>query len=145
MKRAVFLFSLGALLVSATAMRANGQNGQQPPPAQPPPPASPTAQPPATPPAAEEPGAPLNKLGLSDDQKKQIHDIRKQSQQQVQDVHSDTSLTQQQQTQQIRQIRHKAAQQVDGVLTPDQRAKYDAWRKAHQRAHHQPKTQQQPS
>jgi Spy/CpxP family protein refolding chaperone len=142
MNRTFAFLSLAALFAAAPALRAQAPGGQQPPaapapsaPSQPAPAAP--AQQPGQPPAAEaEQGAPLSKLGLSDEQKKQIHDIRQQSQQQVQVVRNDTSLTPQQQTQQIRQIRHKAAQQVDGVLTPEQRAKFDAWRRAHQRHHH---------
>ena len=142
----IALLVLGMTAAWGPALRAQAPGGQQPPaapppsaPSQPAPvaPAQAPGQQPAQPPAAEaEQGAPLNKLGLTDDQKKQIHEIRKQAQQQVQAVRSDTSLTSQQQTQQIRQIRHKAAQQVDGVLTPEQRAKFDAWRRAHQRHHH---------
>jgi Spy/CpxP family protein refolding chaperone len=139
MKRTRSFAILGTLLLFVTALRAQSPSGQQPPAA--PPPSTPAQSPP---PAAEpEAGAPLSKLDLSNDQKKQIHNIRKESQQEVQKVRSDTSLTQQQQTQQIRQIRHSATQKVEGVLTPDQRAKYDAWHKAHQRQHHA--SHQQPS
>jgi len=142
MERTFALLAFGVMFAAAPALAAQTPSGQQPPappasgtPAQP----TPTApvQQPAQPPLTEgERGAPLNKLDLSNDQKKQIHEIRKQAQQQVQAVRNDTSLTPQQQTQQIRQIRHKSAQQVDAVLTPEQRAKFDAWRRAHQRHHH---------
>jgi len=149
MTRTLALIFLGAALAAAPSLFAQGSGGQQPPPASNPPAPSPQAAPPqqqsAPPPAAEpEEGAPLSKLGLSDDQKKQIHSIRQQAQSQVQAVRSDTSLTPQQQTQQIRLIRRKAAQQVDGVLTPEQRQKYDEWRKAH-RHRRRPTPQQQPA
>jgi len=122
---------------------AERPGGQQPPPQAPSAPSQPAAsapaQQPAQPPAAQpEEGAPLSKLGLSNDQKKQIHGIRKNSQQQVQAVKSNASLTPQQQAQQVRQIRRTTMQQVDGVLTPEQREKYDAWRRSHQRRHHPP-------
>ena len=126
------LIALGIALVAAPALLAQGSGSQQQPA-----PGAP-AQQPAAPAAAEpEEGAPLSKLGLSDDQKKQIHTIRKQAQEQVQAVRKDTSLTSQQQTQQIRQIRRNEALSVDSVLTPEQREKYQAWRKAHQRRHRQ--------
>lgn len=134
MNRTLALLSLSALLVYSPALHAQASGSQQPPAA--PAPSAPAQQPAQSPAAESEQGAPLSKLDLTNDQKKQIHDIRKQSQRQVQAVRSDTTLTPEQQTQQIRQIRHKAAQQVEGVLTPEQRAKFDAWRKAHQRHHH---------
>ncbi len=115
-------------------LRAESPGGQQPPPQAPSTPSPPAASAPAQ---AEE-GAPLSKLGLSDDQKKQIHGIRKNSQRQVQAVKSNASLTPQQQAQQVRQIRRAAMQQVDGVLTPEQREKYDAWRRSHLRRRHPP-------
>ena len=120
-------------------LRAQSPGGQQPPPQAPGVPTRPSASAPAQPPAAQaEEGAPLSKLGLSDEQKSQIHGIRKNSQRQVQAVKSNASLTPQQQAQQVRQIRRTAMQQVDGVLTPEQREKYDAWRRSHQRRHHPP-------
>ena len=129
MRRYFVFLSLAAAIGATRTIAAQNSGGQQPPPPAPSAPAQPAARPPAEP----EEGAPLNKLGLSDDQKRQIHGIRKKSQQQVQAVRSDTSLTPQQQAQQTRQIRRKANQQVESVLTPDQREKYDAWRRAHQR------------
>lgn len=133
MTRTLALIALGAALAAAPSFLARGVGAQQQPA-----PNAPAQQQPAPPPAAEpEQGAPLNKLGLSDEQKKQIHDIRQQAQEQVQAVRKDTSLTPQQQTQQIRQIRRKALQQVEGVLTPEQREKYNAWRRAHQRQRRQ--------
>ena len=136
MNRKLALIALGAVTMTAPALFARGSGGQQPPaqnpPAQSPP--APAGQQPATPPAAQsEEGAPLSKLGLSDDQKKQVHKIRKQAQEQVQAIKKDTSLTEQQQNLQIRQVRRNEMQQVDGVLTPEQREKFDAWRKAHAR------------
>ena len=148
MTRCCALFVLGAALVAAPSLLAQGTGGQQTPPASNPPAQSPQAAPPAQPsappPAAEpEEGAPLARLGLSDGQKKEIHSIREQAQSQVQAVRNDTSLTPQQQTQQIRQIRRKALQDVEGVLTPEQREKYQAWRKS--RHHHRRAPAQQPA
>ncbi|HKM89672.1 MAG TPA: hypothetical protein VJX29_03580 [Candidatus Acidoferrales bacterium] len=135
-----FGFLCLAMAMGGTPMlRAESPGGQQSPPQAPSAPAHPAASAPAQPPAAQaEEGAPLSKLGLSDDQKRQIHGIRKNSQRQVQAVKSNVSLTPQQQAQQVRQIRRAAMQQVDGVLTPEQREKYDAWRRAHQRRRHPP-------
>lgn len=133
------------MAVAATAALAAPQTPVQ----QNPPPAAAPAQQPAPPSAGAEPaqqsgapeaqnpkeqGAPLSRLGLSEDQKKQIHDIHKQTDQQVEEVRNNTSLTEQQQRQQIRQLRRGANQQVESVLTPEQREKYDAWRRA-QRQH----------
>ena len=156
MTRSLALIFLGAALaappctaccMAAPSLFAQGSGGQQLPPVSNPPAQSPQAAPPeqsAPPPAAEpEEGAPLNRLGLSDDQRKQIHSIRRDAESQVQAVRADTSLTPQQQTQQIRQIRRKALQQVEGVLTPEQREKYQAWRKS--RHHHRPAPAQQPA
>jgi len=143
MKR-YFGFLCLAVAIGGLAMRgAENSGGQQQPPQTPSAPSQPAAgapsHPPAQSPAAQpEEGTPLSKLDLSDDQKKQIHGIRKKSQQQVQAVKGNTSLTPQQQAQQVRQIRRTANQQVEGVLTPDQREKYEAWRRAHQRRHHPP-------
>ena len=147
MNRTLALIALGAVYAAAPALLAQGAGGQQqpPPPAQNSPAQSPQAAPaqqPAPPAAAPGEGSPLSQLGLSDDQKKQIHKIRKQAQDQVQAIRKDTSLTEQQQTTQIRQVRRNQIQQVDEVLTPEQREKYDAWRKAHA---HRRKSQQQPA
>ena len=134
----IFLGLAAAMWVPRTS-GAQNPGGQQPAPQAPAAPAQPAAQQPAQPQASEpQEGAPLNKLGLSDDQKRQIHGIRKKAQQQVQAVRSDTSLTPQQQAQQVRQIRRKANQQVEGVLTAEQREKYDAWRRARQRRRNPP-------
>jgi len=142
MKRRLLLAILIACFLNTSNLCAQGAGGQQPQPAQPQSaPSQPAAGTPAQTPPPADAGAPLSRLDLSPDQKKQIHTIRKEAQQQVQKVRSDTSLTPQQQTQQIRQIRRSAAQQVDGVLTPEQKTKYDAWRKAHQRPHHAAKAQ----
>src|SRR5208282_3352047 len=81
----VFLFLAAAIWVPRTS-GAQNPGGQQPAPSAPAQPAAQApAKQPAQPPAAEpEEGAPLNKLGLSDDQKRQIHGFRKKAQQQVQ-------------------------------------------------------------
>jgi periplasmic protein CpxP/Spy len=149
MTRKLGLLVLSAVFAAAPALLAQSRGAPevsgccalllaQHPPAPAPPAQNPATQPspkPSAPPPAAGPeeGAPLSKLGLSYDQKKQIHAIRQQAQQQVQAVRNDTSLTPQQQTQQIRQIRRKALQQVEGVLTPEQREKYDAWIRSHRR------------
>jgi Spy/CpxP family protein refolding chaperone len=130
-----------ATILAAPALLAHAAGAQQQPPTQAPPaPGTSAEQPQAQP----EEGAPLSRLGLSDDQKKQIHSIRKQAQEQVQAVRKDTTLTPQQQTQQIRQIRRNELQQVEGVLTPEQREKYQAWRQAHHRRRRPPPQQQPP-
>ncbi len=151
MNRKLRLLALGAALAAAPALLAQSRGAaccalllaQQPPAPAPNAPPQPSQKPPQqqpAPPRTAEPdaGAPLSKLGLSDDQMKQIHTFRQQAQEQVQAARKDASLTPQQQTQQIREIRHKAHQQVEGVLTPEQREKYDAWRRAHQRRRHGP-------
>ena len=126
------LLALGVAVLAAASLPAWANRAQQ----QPPPPAQ---TPPAQQPAAEpEEGAPLSRLSLSDDQKKQIHSIRKQAQEQVQVVRKDTTLTPQQQTQQIRQIRRNELQRVECVLTPEQFEKYQTWRRAHQRRRRPP-------
>ena len=150
------LLILGIALAAAPGLAAQNPGGQQ----APQPPAPPPAQQPAAPPAggapAESParpgaqmpneeGAPLNRLGLSEDQKKQIHEIRKETEKQIQEVRGNTSLAEQQQRQQIRQLRRNALQQVEGVLTPEQREKYDAWRRAQRQHHRQQPSPQPPS
>jgi len=146
MNRALALLLLGFLASAVPRSAAQAPAGQQtPPPAgapaqQPAPPdaAGPPAQPPPTPgtQAPKEEGAPLSKLGLSEDQKKQIHEIHKQTDEKVQEVRGNSALTEQQQRQQIRQLRRGANQQVESVLTPEQRQKYDAWRRAQRQHHH---------
>jgi len=138
MKTTFSLLSLSLLLACGTALAAQTPTGQQAPPAAP---AQQPAQPQAQPQPSPDQGVPFKDLNLSNDQKKQIHEIRKQSQQQVAAVRADSTLTPQQQTQQVRQIRHAASDKVDNVLTPDQRAQYDAWRKAHKRQRHAAKAQ----
>lgn len=143
MKRHFGFFCLALAFGASPMLRAENWGGQQAPAQSPPsqPAAGAPAQQPVQRPAAQgEEGAPLSKLGLSEDQKRQIHRIRKNSQQQVQAVKSDSSLTPEQQAQQTRQIRRKASQQVEGVLTPEQRAQYEAWRHEHQRRRHPPQT-----
>jgi Spy/CpxP family protein refolding chaperone len=145
------LLALGAVFIAAPWLVPQRRGAaccallfaaQQPAPAQNAPAPGTSAQQPQ---AQPEEGAPLSKLGLSDDQKKQIHSIRKQAQDQVQTVRKDTSLTPQQQMQQIRQIRRNELQQVEGVLTPEQREKYAAWRQSHRRRHRPPPQQPPPA
>jgi protein CpxP len=133
MNRKLALLAVGGALLIATAVLAQGSpSGQQPAPQAP-------AQQPSTPgAAAPNQGAPLGKLGLSDDQKKQIHDIRQQTQQHIESVRNDSSLSPQQKRDKIRELHRTADQSIDGVLTPEQRKKYDAWRKAHRRHHRHP-------
>ena len=145
MSRSLALIALGAALAAAPALLAQGTGGQQPPAPNPPAPSPHAAPPPqSAPPSAAEPeeGEPLSKLGLSDEQKKQIHSIRRQAQDQVQAVKNDASLTSQQQTRQIRQIRRTEFQQMDAVLTPGQREQFEAWRKSRHQHHRQPPSQQ---
>jgi Spy/CpxP family protein refolding chaperone len=136
MTRKLALLALTGILLGASAAQAQGQPApQQSTPAQQPAPPSGGAATPVQ-------GAPLSQLGLSDDQKKQIHDIREQTQQQVASVKNDSSFSPQQKQQKIHQLRRTASQNVDGVLTPDQRQKYNAWRKTHRPHHkHHPKPQ----
>jgi Spy/CpxP family protein refolding chaperone len=130
---------LGWMLLFPAGSGAQGSPGGQQ--AAPPPPSASVPQQPApaqTPPApgAAQPvqGAPLGKLNLSDDQKKQIHTARRQAQQQVETVKNDPSLTPEQKREKIHQIRRDESAAIDNTLTPEQREKYDAYRRA--RHHH---------
>jgi len=136
MIRTLALIALGAASMAVPCTGWCGAAPAQNPPAQPQPA---PAQPPAAQPTE---GAPLHQLNLSDDQKKQVHNIRKQAEEQVQAIRKDSSLTEQQKTIQIRQVRRNQIQQIDEVLTPEQREQYDAWRKAHARHRRQQPSQQ---
>ena len=152
---------LAAMLLSASAMCAQApaesqadSKGAQAQPQQPaqgaqpaPAPQGTAPQPPQQTPApgTAQPatGAPLGKLNLNDDQKKQIHEARQDAQQQIEAVRKDTSLTPQQRHQKIREIRSAENQKIDAALTPEQREKYDAWRQA-KRGHRHHARKQQP-
>jgi Spy/CpxP family protein refolding chaperone len=61
------------------------------------------------------------KLNLSQDQKNQIKQFRKDEKSQIDAVRNDSSLTPEQKEKKIRQIRRDTHKQVLGVLTPEQR------------------------
>ncbi|GEM_PF-1430025 len=59
-------------------------------------------------------------LGLTEDQKTQLKDIRKNTREQVQAVRQDESLTPEQKRAKIREIERAQNERIRGVLTPEQ-------------------------
>lgn len=75
----------------------------------------------------------LRDLDLSNDQKNQIEQIRQNEKQQLEAVRNDPSLTSAQKRQQARAIRHNSNKQISGILTPEQRKKWNKLRRQHRR------------
>jgi hypothetical protein len=72
-------------------------------------------------------------LGLTDQQKEQLKQIRQQHVQQIQAIRNDSSLTRQQKAERIRKHNRTMNQEVRGVLNPEQ---YQRWQE-HRRELHQ--------
>ena len=62
-------------------------------------------------------------LNLSDSQKTQLQPILQNEEQQMMQVHSNSSLSQEQKRDQMMQIHHSYQSQINSVLTPEQRQK----------------------
>jgi Spy/CpxP family protein refolding chaperone len=63
------------------------------------------------------------RLGLTDDQKEKIAPILQDEDKQLTSLDSDAALTTQQKHKKTREIRMTAREQMDGILTPEQKAK----------------------
>ncbi len=87
------------------------------------------------PPTADQELAHLTKtLDLTSDQQAKIKPILDDSFKQMQSVHSDTSLSQQDRSTKMQEIHKNLSTQVREVLTPDQQTKFDSMMKDH--GHH---------
>jgi len=64
-------------------------------------------------------------LNLTSDQQSQIKPILENESQQMQSLHSDSSLSQQDRMSKMREIRQNTASQIKPILTPDQQTKWD--------------------
>jgi periplasmic protein CpxP/Spy len=90
-----------------------------------------TAAPPQAP--AAEPQRKGGGLGLTADQKAQIKSIREDSKTQANAIRNNSSLSQQQKKEQLKSLHHATHERVEGVMTPEQRAKFEARHKKHHR------------
>lgn len=73
-------------------------------------------------------------LKLSDEQKAKMQEIRKGTQEQVQAIRQDASLTTEQKREKTRAIKRNARLQSKGILSPEQFHRYQ--RRAHNRREH---------
>ena len=86
----------------------------------------------ATPPSQgweDSAGTPGTDLGLTEDQKSQIRSIREQAKEQGKALREDTSLTPEQKREQVGEIRRNAQEQISGLLTPEQRERWERRRR----------------
>jgi protein CpxP len=67
-----------------------------------------------------------DRLGLSDSQTAQVKTILDGSQTKMQALRSNTSLSQDDRRSQMMTIRKDESDKIEGILTPDQKTKYDA-------------------
>jgi periplasmic protein CpxP/Spy len=70
-------------------------------------------------------------LNLTSDQQGKVLDILKSQQSQMESLHSDTSLSQQDRRQKMMDIRKASDEQIRGLLNPDQQKKWDAMQSEH--------------
>jgi Spy/CpxP family protein refolding chaperone len=75
----------------------------------------------------------LRDLDLSNDQKNQIGQIRQNEKQQLEAVKNDPSLTPAQKRQKAKEIRRSSNKQISGILTPEQRKKWNKLRRQNRR------------
>ncbi len=75
------------------------------------------------------PNSMWQKLNLTDDQKAKMKDLRQQTQQQVQAVRNDSSLTPEQSAAKIREIRRNNMKRMHSILTPEQRKQMQQMRR----------------
>lgn len=64
-------------------------------------------------------------LNLTDDQQQKIKPVLEQEQQQMQTLHQDTSMSQQDRWSKMQQIRQTTNDQIKAVLNPDQQKKFE--------------------
>lgn len=77
-------------------------------------------------------------LNLTDDQKAKLKPILADESKQMQSMHDDTSLTQDQKRDKMKELHQNTDSQINEILTPDQQKKY-ADLKAQQKMHHEAK------
>ena len=81
-----------------------------------------------------------NQLGLSDDQKAQMKKMHEDQAAQMKALKADTSLTADQRKAKAKEIHQQHMSQMEGMLTPDQKAKWEQMKAAHKggkgRNHH---------
>lgn len=107
---------VAALFACASPVITHAQSGSQD-----------SGQAAATP--AQNPAGP--DLNLTDDQKAQIKQIRKDTKEKVQAVVNDTTLSPDQKQDKIKQLHREAHKQQEALLTPEQRKIDREWHQAH--------------
>jgi periplasmic protein CpxP/Spy len=77
-------------------------------------------------------------LGLTADQKAQIKSIREDSKKQADAIRNNSALSKEQKKEQLKSLHQATRERVEGVMTPEQRAKFEARHKKHHRrgGHH---------
>jgi Spy/CpxP family protein refolding chaperone len=73
------------------------------------------------------------KLNLTDEQKKQFHQIRQETMKQAKAIHQDSSLSDDQKRDKMQQLRKQSHQQMFSVLTPEQKDQLKQLREQHQK------------
>ena len=76
-------------------------------------------------------------LNLTSDQQGKVLDILKSEQSQMQSLHSDTSLSQDDRHAKMMDIRKTSNDQIRGLLNPDQQKKFDEMRSRHEHWGHE--------
>jgi Spy/CpxP family protein refolding chaperone len=74
-------------------------------------------------------------LGLTDSQKAQIKPILMDAKAQKKAIEADTKLTQDEKRARLTDLRKQTKGKIDAVLTPEQKAKWEALRKQYRQAH----------
>jgi periplasmic protein CpxP/Spy len=77
------------------------------------------------------------KLNLSSDQQAKVEDILKSEQSQMESLHSDSSVSQQDRRSKMMEIRKSSNDQIRALLNPDQQKKFDAMQSEHGQWGHQ--------
>jgi len=86
------------------------------------------------------------RLNLTSDQQPKVLDILKSEQSQMEGVHSDTSLSQQDRRSKMMDIHKTSNDQIRALLTPDQQKKFDEMQSRHEHWQgHQPGGQAPPA
>ena len=85
----------------------------------------------------------LAKLNLSDDQKTQVKKIHQDARTQAESVRNDSTLSADQKHAKMEQIHKSARQQVEQILTPEQRSQWKSDEKARKAARQRAATPQQ--
>jgi len=73
------------------------------------------------------------KLNLTDEQKKQFHQIRQETMKQARVIHKDSSLSDDQKRDKMQELRKQSHQQMFSILTPEQKDQLKQLREQHQK------------